>query len=101
MLVFLTLLSVSVPSLRAMTIGAPIGACADLMPQHGVDGAPNNTGFFLLSEVIDNGSYEPGQTYGGKVIARVVVSDVSIPDIIGTERVSYPVYAHGGLAIRR
>ena len=52
-----------------MSDGAPMGACPDLMPQHqGAESAPNNTGFFLLSDVIDSGTYQPGQTYQGKII---------------------------------
>ena len=67
-LLFFTLLSI-VPSPWALSGGAPLEACGDLMPQHGVSSAPDNPGFFLLSDTIENGTYEPGQTYQGKTLS--------------------------------
>ena len=68
-MIFLLTLSYVLPSLWGFPSGAPQIACGDLMPQHdGAQSAPNNTGFFLLSEVIDNGAYIPGQAYPGKVV---------------------------------
>ena len=62
-MLFLTLFAV-LPSLWAFPTGAPTDACTDLMPQHGVQGVPNN-GFIIMSDVIDDQSYVPGQTYEG------------------------------------
>ena len=68
MILFLTLMS-AVPSLWARSAGAPTDACPNLMPQHpGAAIAPNNTGFFLMSEVIDSGTYIPGRQYPGKTV---------------------------------
>ena len=66
MILFLTLMS-AVPRLWARSDGAPTDACPSLMPQHGgAVIAPNNTGFFLISDVIDSGTYVPGQQYRSK-----------------------------------
>ena len=63
-ILFLAFLSV-VPSLWAYPTGAPPSACADLMPQHGVESRTGNNGFILMSSVIDSGSYVPGEAYEG------------------------------------
>ena len=78
MILLLTLLYV-LPSPWAFPSGAPERACSDLMPDHGVAGAPNNTGFFLLSEVIDSGTYIPGETYSGKVVLSGILSSFARP----------------------
>lgn len=63
-MLFLTLFAV-LPSLWAFPTGAPVDACGNLMPQHtGAQRMPNN-GFIIMSDVIDNESYEPGETYEG------------------------------------
>ena len=67
MSLFLLYLLSIVPSSLAFRSGAPPQACGDLMPQHGVQSAPSNDGFFLLGDVF-NGSYIPGRTYGSKNI---------------------------------
>ena len=73
-IIFLALLSVNIPSLWARSGGAPQEACADLMPQHmGAMNNPNTNGFLIQSPVIDNqGTYDPGQTYEGKMICMVL-----------------------------
>ena len=63
---FLYLLSIA-PGLLARRDGAPPEACNDLMPQHGVQSAPANDGFFLFGDVID-GPYNPGATYESKKV---------------------------------
>ena len=60
----LTLLSVVLSS-WAFPNGAPSRACANLMPDHGVSGSTDNDGFFIFSDVIEDDSYTPGQTYEG------------------------------------
>ena len=60
----------AMPRLWARSAGAPTGACSSLMPDHGAVSAPNNTGFFLISDVIDSGTYVPGQQYRGKPEGR-------------------------------
>ena len=64
MLLSLTLLFV-VPSSWAFPSGAPLGACANLMPDHGVSGSTVNDGFFIFNDVIEDDSYTPGQAFKG------------------------------------
>lgn len=64
--IFVLNLLLVIPGLWARSGGAPAAACADLMPQHpGATVNPNN-GFFLLSEVINTGVYNPGARYNGE-----------------------------------
>ena len=72
-LLLLAFLSVLPTGLWARREGAPTDACPNLMPQHGVQGGPNN-GFFLISDVIDNGTYEPGESYEGNNISGCFLS---------------------------
>jgi len=79
-ILFLCLLSL-VPSSWATSEGAPEGACADLMPQHGsTQSMDGNDGFFLTGDVVTNGSYVPGQSYRSKrrVMGRTLKGFVSI-----------------------
>ena len=70
LLAFLSVL----PSLWARSGGAPIEACSDLMPQHGNTLSGPNNGFFLTGDVIDDGTYVPGETYEG----NYTIVDVSV-----------------------
>lgn len=64
--ILLLLLAVLPTGLWARSAGAPVDACPDLMPDHdGTQSADRNNGFFLTSEVIDSGMYEPGESYEG------------------------------------
>ena len=64
----LAFLSVLPSGLWARSAGAPQEACSDLMPQHFVESASMNNGFFVMSDVIDSGTYEPGETYNGNQV---------------------------------
>ena len=68
-LLLLAFLSVLPSGLWARLMGAPRDACPDLMPKHsGTQSAPMNNGFFVMSDVIDSGTYEPGETYNGNQV---------------------------------
>jgi len=61
--------------------GAPQDACPDLMPRHGgTQSMDGNDGFFLMGDVVIDGSYVPGQSYQSKRAAMGRISVLLLPE---------------------